>query len=276
MNRDEAKAILELCRPGILEDKEDPMIAEAMAFLDSDPELATWFEEQQTLDDRISDAFCAIEPPADLKASILAGMRAHSIQSENNSAAEDNVVSFQNAPEAKSTTSWFLKPWVGIAAAFVLLFVILGVNGTGGSEAKKQAYASTLQADLPQTIQFLATEISALGLFDKRSSEPQELKAYLASVDTPSPSYLPKPVEDVRSLGCYSFDFDGVRMGMICFKEDQLIHFTTMRKDESVDQFSAEPTIYETPDQAFKVWEKGDHVYILSIQGEKEDLPDFI
>ena len=55
MERDEAKAILELCRPGILKTKEDPMIAEALEMLETDAELNAWFEEQQTLDGRIAD-----------------------------------------------------------------------------------------------------------------------------------------------------------------------------------------------------------------------------
>ena len=47
MERNEAKAILELHRPGNTDDRDDPLIAEALQQLDTDAELRDWFDAQQ-------------------------------------------------------------------------------------------------------------------------------------------------------------------------------------------------------------------------------------
>ena len=50
MDREEAQYILQLCRPDNSEDRNDPLIAEALELLNQDAELRAWFEEQQALD----------------------------------------------------------------------------------------------------------------------------------------------------------------------------------------------------------------------------------
>ena len=107
--------------------------------------------------------------------------------------------------------------------------------------------------------------------FDKKSNEPATtLKSYLASVGSPSPTMLPKPLEGVPSLGCYTLDFEGIKMSMICL-EDQLMHLTNSYKNDCRDEFPEGTSIYESVkhDQSFKVWRQGDHIYILSIHGER-------
>ena len=278
MERDEAKAILELCRPGILDDREDPMIAEALAFLETDAKLNAWFEEQQALDDRIANSLNSVEPPADLKASILAGMRAHSIKQKEDLEA-DKVIAFEGEQVTTSTSFW-RQPWVGIAAALVLLFVVITVPQGKQGDSQYAANQASLLPELPATIEFLADEINSFKFrrFDKKSNEPATLKSYLASVGSPSPTMLPKPLEGVPSLGCYTLDFEGIKMSMICFKEDQLMHLTTIYKNDCRDEFPEGTSIYESVkhDQSFKVWRQGDHIYILSIHGEKEELPGLI
>ena len=82
MDRQEAHNILQLCRPDNLEDRNDPLIAEALEQLKQDAELSAWFDEQQVFDNEISAELNKINPPEDLKASILVGMKAHASQSE--------------------------------------------------------------------------------------------------------------------------------------------------------------------------------------------------
>ena len=121
MDRDEAKHILSLCRPGNDEDRNDSVIAEALALLETDAELNAWFENEQAADARIADAFQTIEPPADLKASILAGMRAHAQQGDDES---DKVVAFETPVETAKPSNR-MPLWIGIAACFAFLFLSL-------------------------------------------------------------------------------------------------------------------------------------------------------
>ena len=284
MERDEAKVILELYRPGNADDLKDPTIAEALALLETDGELKLWFNEQQAIDARIAESYNQIQPPADLRAGILAGMRAHAKLSD---AAGDPA---QTAPHPEAhgtietpTTSqaWWRNPWIGIAAVFAILFLVVAIpRGQSPTQLATADAPQILQADVPGMIQFLAGEIDAVvnreRSFAKQSSQPAALQAYLASAGAPSPSAIPSAIKDHPTLGCFTFQYNGIEMGMICFKDDQLIHLTTVRKTDCLGEFPEEPSIYELRDQAFRVWVEGDQVKILSVHGSKEMLPDYI
>lgn len=309
MERDEAKAILELCRPGMADDQRDPLIAEALRLLDRDAELKAWFDEQQALDARIGEAFNAIVPPADLKASILAGMRAHTLRSEGDGSGDftpNQVSSSQvSGPEPFATSTlrepqgmesagtasgvptgsrsqaWWRKPWIGVAAVFALLFVIFAMPRDGAPTQLASPEDQTLQAGVPDMIQFLANEIDSIKSqkrsFAMQSDRPETLQAYLAGAGAPSPTNLPSPLRTKPSMGCFTLDYKGVKMGMICFNEDQAVHLITVEKSDCPKSFQpAVPTIYEVGNQVFKAWTDGEQVYIISTEGSKEKLPKFI
>ena len=65
MDREQAKEILLRYQPG-RDDTVDPEIVEALRLLDRDPELASWFEQQQRADDAIRAGFRNTPVPADL------------------------------------------------------------------------------------------------------------------------------------------------------------------------------------------------------------------
>ncbi len=276
MERDEAKHILELCRPGIDDDRHDPLIAEAWAVMESDPELQARFAEQQAVDARISESYAAIAPPAELKASILAGMRAHAMQPADRTSFREH----QHDRSLPTTSqAWWRKPSIGIAALFAVLFVIVILP-----ENKTTEYATvdqqTLEAGIPDMIQFLAREINGLGQrggFDKTSNDMEALKSYLAGIGTPSPSTLPGTLQHDRPMGCFTIDYNGTKIGMICFQGEHVVHLITVRKSDCPQSFQpAQPTVYEVENHAFKAWSDGDHVYILSTEGSKEKLPELI
>lgn len=276
MERDEAKHILELYRPGSADDRKDPLIAEALGLLDADPSLKTWFEEQQALDARIGELYNAIEPPSDLKASILAGMRAHALQAE---VGEREAVEFESGAGSTSQ-AWWRKPWVGVAAAVALLFVMFSVPRDNAPNPLASTNGPALQAGVPDMIQFLARELSNpgdRGGFDMASGQPEDLQAYLSGGGFPSPSKLPRALEGNTSLGCLTLDYKGTQMSMICFQYDQVVHLITVRKSDCPRSFQPkEPITYEMNNQAFKAWTDGDLVYILSTKGSKEKLPPVI
>ena len=74
MDREEARIILSAYRPG-RDDAADPAFAPALALLDQDSELADWFTNQHALDLILQSAVQTIDPPADLKATILASAK---------------------------------------------------------------------------------------------------------------------------------------------------------------------------------------------------------
>jgi hypothetical protein len=287
MHRDEAKQLLELCRPGNEADRQDPALAEAFALLESDEELRAWFDTQQAADARISESLNALEAPADLKATILAGMRLHRSHAE----ASDETINEAPLPfpQASSTTTaqttaestttstasaaWWRHPWAGIAAVFAIM---LGIFFAPGSEPENHEGATL--AGLPPVIQFLSQEIDGLRTrgFDMQGDQPEVLKAYLASTQSPSPKSIPDCLNKMATLGCVSFEYGDTKFSMICFKNGNVYHLITADKTTYPDTLPLEPQFFQSPNKAFRVWVDGEQVKILTVHGTKEDIPEFI
>lgn len=272
MKREEAKQLLELCRPGMDEGQHDPALAEAYAMLESDAELKAWFEETQQLDARISEHLNSIEAPADLQDTILAGMRLHQTNSAHSQPADSRTVPFPTTSPEQSR-AWWLSPWSGIAALFAIMMIIFVLPEDGPAESQMA------DADLPPVLQFLSQEIDSLKSwqFEKKGQDPTELQAFLASANAPSPSSIPSSLSNMPSIGCVTFEYgEDAKLSMICFKNGEVYHLITADKATYPDNIPSEPTLYQCEDKAFRLWSDENQVKILTIHGSKEDMPEFI
>jgi|TARA_B110000093_G_C12970969_1_gene412474 hypothetical protein len=294
MHREEAQNILQLCRPDNSEDRNDPLIAEALELLKKDAELRTWFDEQQALDAKIRNDLNRIEPPADLYAAILTGMHAHAAQSQligtkaEDTEQDQHTIRFTQ-PTNRSDQRSGLRAWMGIAAIFAIAGVALMLSR---SEAPTQlanndqsaAGASPIiaTAGVPNMIEFLAQQISEFNgsKFDKRGEQVGDLQSHLASTGMPNPAQIPKKLEQLTTIGCVTFDYDGTKLSMICFKNDQVYHLITVDKArvpiDCTPCQGQKSKVFEAQQQAFKVWAEGEQIFILTTQGCKESLADFI
>lgn len=298
MNREEAKLILSLCRPGNADDQNDPSIAEARALLETDLELAAWFESEQTFDAQIADALADIQPPANLKADILAGMQAQvKIQQNTPTTATDTTeapIPFQPAAQATTTAApattprpWFQNPWASIAAIFAVLFVVAVVrnqNTTAPQYANNDTPTNTNNLQTasvaPDVLNFLSQRINQI-MAGERSLDvmnPQlaSLQAHLTAESTPCPQAIPNCLNNTPTLGCVSFDYNGQKLGMICFNKQQTFHLITTHQSTLEGQVPQQPQTFELNGQAFKIWQQGEKIYIIAVQGPKENLPEFI
>ena len=79
MTREEAQEILLLHRDGRSVEG-DAEMAEALRMAASDAELGKWLEEQRAFHARVAGEFSGIEPPAGLKARILAGVEGNRLK----------------------------------------------------------------------------------------------------------------------------------------------------------------------------------------------------
>lgn len=299
MNSEEAKNILQLCRPDHVEDLNDPLITEALEQLERDSTLCAWFEEQQIVDAEISAELCRIMPAPDLKESILKGMqeRAELSHNEIKSAPEEEDPSVQptrpvSTADDNGSKILLFRPWVGIAAAVLFASVLLILSSREPQPNLADANlpdgewttdSSAMADGIPDIIQFLGQQIADFNSskFDKRSEEVNELKAYLALSGMPNPGKIPQQLETAPTIGCVTFDYDGTKMSMICFRNRQVYHLITvnrtdLKKDPLPDHPYSDAKVFEHQKQAFKVWSEGDQIYILSIEGTKEDIPEFI
>ncbi len=275
MDRNEAQNILQLCRPGNESDRNDPLIAEAFAMLETDAELRAWFEEQQDFDSAMCAYMEEVQPPADLKATILAGMRAHQIHAQ-------STVEFQTeepAPHSEHTRTkaWWLNPWVGIAALFVLMLVIFAAP-RNNAKSTQLAQNNVALSGMPPVLTFLSEQIDDLNIFkfDKRDSNASELQSYLASTGAPSPHKLCDKMANTPTIGCVTFNYNDTKLSMICFKNGTTYHLITAQKEDFPDPLPTEPKVFQLNDKAFKIWIEGDQVNILSIHGTEKDIPEYI
>jgi hypothetical protein len=292
MDREEAQNILQLCRPDNPEDRNDPLIAEALELLDQDAELRVWFDEQQALDAEINAELNKIEPPAELKASILVGMRAHAAQSE---LLIGDVVEDGEQEEDDQVTAFnpWLRPLIGIAAVFVgaaITFLSLKTEETtpqpqlAVNEVSKPTAAAPViaTAGVPNVIEFLAQQISDFNgsKFDKRGDQVGELQNHLASTGMPNPASIPRQLGELETLGCVTFEYEGSKLSMICFKNGQIYHLITANKasfpKDCTPCDKQKIKMFEAKQQAFKVWAEGEQIFILTTEGTEEDIPDFI
>ena len=300
MNSEEAKDILQLCRPDHAEDLDDPLIKEAFEKLEQDSELCAWFEEQQIVDAAIFMELARVMPPPHLKKSILSGMRQRVVQYDKDQA---NVLKEMDQPDGRVTTSnstpknsdskvlWF-RPWIGIAALFLfasILFVFSIKESTpevANKNLSADEFASGSSVDtagIPDIIQFLSQQIADFkdSKFDKRSEQVNELQSYLALYGMPSPSEIPQKLESASTIGCVTFTYGNTPMSMICFKNGRVYHLITvdkadLDKNSLLDYSASGAKIFEYNKKAFKLWSKGQQIYILSVEGTKENLPKFI
>jgi len=292
MDRDEAKNILQLCRPGNASDLNDPLIVEAFELLENNSALQVWFEDQQGFDKKVAANLEAIEPPADLKSSILAGMRAHQKKSVAPAvtdvpttpsasvpplASQPQPVSAHDTAPAASTThkAWWHNPWVGIAAVFVLMLLIITVPRADDAQLAQNDQALS---GLPPILPFLSDKIDGMTLFgfDKKNESAQELKTFLISSGAPAPKNLRAQLASMPTIGCVTFDFNGSQLSMICFKDGETYHLITADAADFPDACPKGPQLFEMRDKAFKVWIEDDQLNILTIHGTKNDIPEFI
>lgn len=300
MNREEAQQLLELCRPGNVDDRQDPVLADAFALLETDAELKVWFDQQQALDAQISEHMNSIEVPADLKASILAGMRLHQAHAPApspaaapapapkpatdtvnaaipfTSAAPQGPVAepSEQAPHTTRPRAWWQSPWTGIAALFVIMMAIMNVPRNTQSTLEESAAV----AGLPPVIQFLSNEIDQLTAprLERRDHRAENLTTFLASKHSPTPNNIPDCLGGMPTIGCITYEYEGAKLSMICFKGGQTYHLITADKSTYPDKLPLEPELFQCSGKAFKIWVEGEQVNILSVKGTTEDIPEFI
>ncbi|MEN8662547.1 MAG: hypothetical protein ACN4GF_04165 [Lentimonas sp.] len=275
MDRDEAKNILQLCRPGNESDRNDPLIAEAIAMLDNDAELRAWFDEQQAFDADICEQMQRVEPPADLKASILAGMRAHQMEVEPTVAEFEGMQQQVDTVISQTNSAWWRNPWVGVAALFVFMLAIINAPSRNDTQVAQDDPALS---GLPPILPFLSDQIDGMNIFsfDKKDDNAHQLQSYLASTGAPSPKNLCEQLAGTPTIGCVTFDYNGTKLSMICFKDGDIYHLITAEAADFPEACPKSPEVYEINDKAFKVWVEDDQLNILTIHGTKNDIPEFI
>lgn len=204
MNRDEAKLILQACRPNG-QDAADPYFAEALALAKSDAELSAWFAQQQKFDALICGGLNQMRPPANLKAEILA------LEQK----ATRPIESPAWPQSKKPTESLFFSWWKNLTQSplewAVLAIIIFSSLALFLNRPKSTA-----------TFQDFSTQMVSTALHDPHHADAgaNDLKSalvWLGEHHGENELVLPTALNDTGSLGCRVLAWHGQMVSMLCY-----------------------------------------------------------
>ena len=264
MTRDEAKQLLDLCRPDNAEDRRDSKLAPAFELLKTDHVLAAWFEKTQAVDRRISDALSQIAGPESFKAEILESM--HKRAQAKLTEETEPAIAF---PETERPSSTWIKPLIGLAALFLIAFV-------GFTQIFQTSKTDSARAEWQSIIQHFANKIHALedDMLEKHSPSFEELQAYLASRQSPVPDDVPANLQNLDAYGCVTYQYKGATFSMVCFEAgDTYYHLFTATRTAFPAAIPAGPESFEIDGQIFELWSDADNVYLLDVNGTVYNSP---
>ncbi len=185
MNRDDAKNILLLYRPGAA-DAADPQFAEALALVKQDTELARWFGEHCARQEVLRAKFREIPVPAGLKEQIISEQ-----------AAREKIIIWRRYPTLTA-----------VAAILVILLALTAI---------------WRQLPAPDnTLAIYQSRMVGVALrgyaMDLATNNAAQIRAYFEQNHAPADYVLPAPLEKVAMTGCAIQSWQGVKVSMICFR----------------------------------------------------------
>jgi hypothetical protein len=251
VNRDEAKTILLLYRPGTA-DAADPQIATALALAKQDPELTRWLVEHCARQEAVRAGFRKIIAPAGFK---------------------EQIISEQAAQE--KMTSWRRNAVFAAAAAVVALAVLTPLwFQHRGNEETFAIYRSRMVG------------VALRGYtMDLATNNPATIRAYLAQNHAPADYVLPAPLEKTAVTGCAVEGWQSAKVSMICFRTGKplppgqqsdlwlfVIDRSTVKKAPTTDsrQFVQVNKLMTV------TWTQGDKLYVLGMEGDEQTLRQYL
>lgn len=251
MNINEAKHLLLIYRPGTT-DAEDPQIAEALALVAANPELARWLEAQKAQEAVLRAKFSQIAAPAGLK---------------------EQIISEQAAGKRKLAmpkTGWF-----ALAALFLL---IAGLAIVWLPQSQPDDTLAVYQGGMARI---------ALGGYsmDVITNNPAPVRAYLAQSHAPADFTMPTGLQQATLMGCAVREWEGAKVSLICFRTDKarspsdqpdlwlFVVDRTAVKDSSV---VAGMEFTKVNRLMTATWTDGDKVFFLGLDGQEADLKKYL
>ncbi len=248
MNNQEAQFVLSAYRPGG-QDALDPAFAEALEQARRDPLLERWFNDSIAFDRAVTEKLCAVEVPAGLRESVLAGSKV-------------------------SRPSRWTKPFVrwAIAAAFVLAAIT-------GSLILREAAKPHLAAWQTNALSQVSALVEGHAKFDAQSRNASELVAWLRENRASAVQNLPPSLERLESLGCKTFFWEGQPVSVICFQrgEGGLIHLVATNAFAPFNRMGkSERKFVQQGNWATVTWRDGASVYMLALEGSRDQLQSYL
>ena len=246
MNTFEAKFILEACRAGDLDDS-DSKIAEALQAMESDPELAQWFDASQDFDRAVIARLKAVPVPEDLVARIHAGQTTGA------------------APRVGRR-----REWLGLAALLLLLAALAALLLPA---PKFQSGPADLAAFRNDMADFMDHRWDRT--FDLADPEFAKVKQWLESRTDSIQIVVPLTLAASRTIGCKTFNWHGNTATLICFMPKNagtVVHILIVNRGALTDAPGEEPQLARLANWNSAAWSRGDKVYLALTTADSDKL----
>jgi hypothetical protein len=243
MDKLEAKLVLQARRPHDL-DTSDPAFAEALALVETDRELKAWWDAQQAFDQRVAAKLEEIEPPDELRATILGRGKVHRLP-----------------PQP------FFPFWLSAAAAVAILCAVAASQHAANVAARHISTDKFHEVTLTK----LGNDSPTLGMM---SPDHDKIMGWLKAQEAPM-GELPERIAALPSIGCQKFVLQGHPVTLICFTiaDGKLVHlFIVHSKDLAEPPAEASPQFQEVNGWSTASWSSGSMSYMLATQAGSDAL----
>jgi hypothetical protein len=257
MNRDEAKQILLLYRPGT-NDADDPEVAAALAVANGDPELSQWLAEHNARQTALREKFRQIP--------VLAGLK-------------EQIVSEQAAKSRAASRRGAMVSLAAVAAILVSLLVL------ARSFLPHHGTTETADNTLDNYESQMMGDTMAGYPMNLLSSDAEKIQACLAGAGAPSDYVLPAGMRNIAMTGCAAKPWQNTKAAMICFRSgkplphdqfgDVWLFVVDRATVQNVPDLSS-PQFAKVNGLMTAAWTQDGKLYLLGVQGDENDLKKFL
>lgn len=240
MNKQEAKQVLLLYRPGMEPDTE---LKEAMAVAQLEPELQEWFKQHCTFQEALRRSFRQVPVPEGLKEQILSERKAY----------------FSPALTRRASL---------IAACGLFLALLATVWFSARRPVEDRTFAN-FQSRMVRTV------ARAYPQMDLETNDLQEIRKFLVQQHAPGDYQLPAGLQKADSTGCAVLRWQDKPVSMVCFssvrnvKTPDLFLFVIQSGDAPKAPTAGPPQFSQVNGLATASWTQGDKTYLLASSGNE-------
>jgi uncharacterized membrane protein YbaN (DUF454 family) len=251
MNRDEAKTILLLYRPGTA-DAGDPEIAAALELARQDPELTRWLVEHCARQEAVRAGFRKITAPAGLKEQIISEQAAHE-------------------------KMLFWRRRAVLAAAAVVMVLVTLASFWFQPRRNDDTFAIYRSRMVGIALRGYVMELV--------TNNPAQIQGYLARNQAPADYVLPASLAKTAVTGCAIESWRGVKVSMICFRtgkpippgeQSDLWLFVIDRATVNDAPPAGSRQFVRVNKLMTATWTQGDKLYVLGVEGDEQTLRQYL
>jgi hypothetical protein len=251
VNRDQAKTILLLYRPGTA-DAGDVEIAAALVLAKQDPELTRWLVQQGERQEVARAGFRKITAPAGLKEQII-------------------------IEQAARARIGIRRQRAVLAALAVVVVLVVLTPRWFPHRQTNDTYAITLE-------RMASVALRPYGM-DLLTNNPAAVRAYLAQNHAPADYVLPAPLGKTAVSGCAIQNWQGTKVSMVCFRtgkplppgeQSDLWLFVIDRSKVKDAPPAGSRQIVQVSRLRMATWTEGDKLYVLGMEGDEQTLRQYL